>query len=84
MTAIANKLRHTIRLRREVARREAGLYGALLDDVNFRRRRGFPVHSELKGGLRFYRVGNRLLAATGLRAVAARERRLLQPATPAP
>lgn len=82
MTTIANKLRRTIRLRREVAHREAALYGALLGDVNFLRRRGFSIHSELQAGRRFYWVGNRLLGATALRAVAARERRLLQTPTP--
>jgi len=84
MTLIASEMRHTARLRREVAQRETALYGALLDDVNFLRRRGFPIHSELKGGRRLYRVGNRLLDPAELRAVAARERRLLEPATPAP
>ena len=81
MTVIASKVRHTIRLRREVAQRETTLYGALLDDVNFLRRRGFPIHSELQAGRRLYRVGTRLLGAAELRAVAARERRLLQTPT---
>lgn len=49
------------------------LYGTLLADVVLLRRRGFGVHREGD----FYRVGNRLLDADGLRAVAARERRLL-------
>lgn len=84
MSMIASKLRHTIRLRREVAQREARLYGALLEDVNFLRRRGFPIHSELAGGRRLYRVGNCLMDATGLRCVACRERRMLATATPAP
>jgi hypothetical protein len=52
---------------------EKQLYGALISDVLFLRRRGFGVHCE---GERF-RVGNRLLDAEGLRAVAARERRLV-------
>jgi hypothetical protein len=50
------------------------LYGALLPEVVFLRRRGFGVHCE---GERF-RVGSRLLDAGGLLAVAARERRLLE------
>ena len=82
MTVLASELRHTARLRREVARREKALYGALLDDVAFLRRRGFAVHAELKGSRRRYRVGNRLLGAAELRSVAARERRLLGPVTP--
>ena len=77
MTVLASELRHTARLRREVARREKALYGALLDDVDFLRRRGFTVHAVLKGSRRCYRVGSRLLGAAELRAVAARERRLL-------
>lgn len=83
MTVLASELRHTSRLRREVAHREKALYGALLDDVDFLRRRGFAVHAELKGSRRCYRVGNRLLGAAELRAVAARERRLLGPNAPA-
>ncbi len=82
MTVLASELRHTARLRREVARREKALYGALLDDVEFLRRRGFAVHAELKGSRRCYRVGNRLLGASDLRSVAARERRMLGPVTP--
>jgi hypothetical protein len=50
------------------------LYGALLPEVVFLRRRGFGVHCE--GDL--FRVGSRLLDAEGLLAVAARERRLLE------
>jgi hypothetical protein len=53
---------------------EYALYGDLLADVLLLRRRGFGLHRE--GAL--FRVGNRLLDADGLRAVAARERRLLQ------
>ena len=49
------------------------LYGPLLPDVRFLRRRGFGVHME---GDR-YRVGNRLMTAGRLRGVAARERRLV-------
>ena len=82
MTVLASELRHTARLRHEVAQREKALYGTLLDDVDFLRRRGFAVHAELKGSRRCYRVGNRLLDASELRAVAARERRLLGPVMP--
>lgn len=58
--------------RAEVQARELKLYGTLLPDVQFLRRGGFVIHCE-KGG---YRVGNRLLDSDGVRAVAARERRL--------
>jgi len=51
---------------------ERALYGALLPDIVLLRRRGFGVHCE--GAL--FRVGNRLLDAEAVRAVAARERRL--------
>ena len=57
---------------------ETALYGALLADVTFLRRRGFGVHCE--GDL--FRVGNRLLDAQGVHEVAARERRLLIPLPP--
>jgi len=50
------------------------LYGALLPEVVFLRRRGFGVHCERE----LFRVGNRLLDAEGLLAVAARERRLVE------
>src|SRR5476649_395452 len=51
---------------------EKRLYGKLMDDVTFLRRRGFGVHCE--GPL--FRVGNRLVDGATLVAVAARERRL--------
>ncbi len=54
---------------------EKARYGDLLPDVMLLRRRGFGVHRE--GCL--FRVGNRLMDATALQAVAARERRLLTP-----
>lgn len=57
---------------------EKALYGELFDDVVLLRRRGFGVHRE--GEL--FRVGNRLMEEPELRAIAARERRLLQPITP--
>jgi hypothetical protein len=53
---------------------EKRLYGALLPEVVFLRRRGFGVHCE--GDL--FRVGNRLLDTDGLLAIAARERRLVE------
>lgn len=58
--------------REEVANAERRLYGALLDDVQWLRRRGYGVNKE-RGG---YRVGNKVMDADGLRAVANRERRL--------
>jgi hypothetical protein len=53
---------------------EQRLYGALLPDVTFLRSRGFGVHCE--GTL--FRVGNRLVDADSLAAIAARERRLVE------
>lgn len=72
------QIRLTAQLRREVAEREAQLYGARLDDMTLLRRRGFVVHIEGSGASRRFRVDNRLLSGTELRAVAARERRLLK------
>ena len=66
-------LRYISALRRETERREALLYGRVLDDVTLLRRRGFGVHIE---GDRF-RVGNRLMSLAALKRIAARERRLL-------
>lgn len=74
--SLRNTIRRTAELRREVAERESALYGRLLPDVTFLRRRGFAVHIE---GRRL-RVGNRLVARSRLRAIAARERRLIKPA----
>jgi hypothetical protein len=71
-------VRLAIRLRREVAEREAQLYGARLDDMIVLRKRGFSVHIEGSGAQRRFRVDNRLLTSAELRAVAARERRLLK------
>lgn len=70
---LPGKLKHIVRLRVEVAERDRALYGDLLDDVTLLRRRGFAVHRE-EGR---FRVGNKLTAARTLRAVAARERRLM-------
>lgn len=71
-------LRLAIELRREVAEREAQLYGARLADMILLRKRGFVVHIEGSGAQRRFRVDSRLLTGTELRAVAARERRLLK------
>jgi hypothetical protein len=72
-------IRRAAHLRREVAVRERTLYGARFDDAVFLRRRGFAVHIEstTAAGRRF-RLGNRSVSGTELRAVAARERRLLK------
>jgi hypothetical protein len=70
------QLRLAAQLRREVAEREALLYGARLQDVTLLRQRGFVVFVEGSGAARRFRVDNRLLSGTELRAVAARERRL--------
>ena len=80
MSTLVHELRHIVRLRRYVADRERALYGRLLADVRLLRQRGFGVHVELKGGAKRYRVGNRLLGARALSAIAARERRLMSPA----
>lgn len=53
---------------------ERTLYGALMEDVTFLRKRGFGIHREKTG----FRVGNRLVDADGLEAIAARERRLIE------
>jgi hypothetical protein len=71
-------VRLALRLRLEVAEREAQLYGARLDDMIVLRKRGFIVHIEGSGAQRRFRVDNRLLSGTELRAVAARERRLIK------
>jgi len=65
----------TARQRREGEAREVRLYRRLLEDVRLLRRRGFGVHAE---GRKF-RVGNRLVWARELSAMAARERRLMEP-----
>lgn len=64
--SLANAVRH------ESAMRDRTLYGPLVDDVQFLRRRGFGIHRE-RGG---FRVGSRLMDAETVQAVAARERRL--------
>jgi hypothetical protein len=72
------QIRRAAELRREVAEREAALYGRHLADVIFLRQRGFGIHSETTSAGRRFRLGNRLVSGTELRAVAARERRLLK------
>jgi hypothetical protein len=71
-------IRLAVKLRIEIAEREAQLYGARLDDMILLRRRGFAVHIEGSGAARRFRVDNKLLSGTELRAVASRERRLLK------
>ena len=65
-------------LRREVVERESALYGPRFADAVFLRKRGFAVHIEATSAGRRFRFGNRLIGGTELRAVAARERRLLR------
>ena len=76
-------IRRSAHLRREVAVRERTLYGPRFDDAVFLRRRGFAVHIESATATatatgRRFRLGNRSVSGTELRAVAARERRLLK------
>lgn len=66
-------------VREEDERRQRALYGDLFDDVQFLRRVGFGVHREGAG----YRVGNQMRTAAEVRGIAARERRLRQPAVAA-
>ena len=74
--SLRNTLRHTAKLRRDAAEREAALHGPLLADVTFLRRRGFVVYAEGKR----LRIGNRLVSRSRPRDIAARERRLIKPA----
>ena len=71
-------IRRAARLRREVVDRERALYGRHFDDALFLRKRGFGVHVETTTQGRRFRLGNRLVSGTELRAVVARERRLLK------
>jgi hypothetical protein len=71
-------IRRAARLRREVVDRERALYGRHFDDAIFLRKRGFGVFVETTTLGRRFRLGNRLVTATELRAVVARERRLLK------
>ncbi|MBS0550009.1 MAG: hypothetical protein JSR24_19825 [Proteobacteria bacterium] len=72
--SLRNTIRRTADLRREVIEREAILYGPLLEDVMFLRRRGFILHAEGKR----VRLGNRLVSRSTLHDIAARERRLIR------
>ena len=71
-------IRRAARLRREVVDRERSLYGRHFDDAIFLRKRGFGVHVEATPLGRRFRLGNRLISGTELKAVVARERRLLK------
>ena len=71
-------IRRAARLRREVVDRERALYGRHFDDAIFLRKRGFGVHVEITPHGRRFRLGNRLVSGSGLKAVVARERRLLK------
>jgi hypothetical protein len=51
---------------------DAMIYGGILEDVKWLRRRGFAIHREIGG----YRVGNALVTAHDIVAKAERERRL--------
>ena len=73
-------IRRAARLRREVVDRERALYGRHFDDAIFLRKRGFGVHVETTPHGRRFRLGNRLVSGTELKAVVARERRLLKQA----
>lgn len=66
-------LKQIIETRRDdQARREAELYGDLLNDVRYLRGRGWVITREAGG----FRVGNTLCDATEVRAKAAREREM--------
>lgn len=71
---LRNMIRRAADLRRKVIDREASLYGPLLEDVMFLRRRGFALHAEGKR----VRLGNRLVSRSTLHDIAARERRLIR------
>ncbi len=78
MMILRRHVRRAMELRREVADREAALYGAHFADAVFLRRRGFAVHIETTSLGRRFRFGNRLISGTALKAIARRERRLLK------
>ncbi len=73
-----HQIQRAAKLRREVVEREAALYGPRFDDTIFLRKRGFAIHIESTAHGRRFRFGSRLINGTELRAVAARERRLLK------
>ena len=60
-------------------KRDRELYGNALEDVEFLRRCGWAINLLCSGRVQF---GNQLLTLDELRAKAARERRLRQPAPP--
>ena len=80
MSILRLQLFRAAQLRREVVEREAALYGPRFADTIFLRKRGFAVHVENTSVGRRFRLGNRQVSGTALRAVAARERRLLKQA----
>ena len=80
MMTLRRHVRRAAELRREVAEREAALYGPRLGDARFLRTRGFAIHIETSPVGRRFRFGNRLISGTELRAIAARERRLFKQA----
>jgi hypothetical protein len=80
MMILRLQMRRAAQLRREVVEREAALYGPRFADAVFLRKRGFAVHIEDTAAGRRFRLGSRLISGTGLKAVAARERRLLKQA----
>ena len=59
--------------RREGEDRDRQVYGSVLDDVQYLRRRGWVIHREKPG---LYRVGNQFCAPADIVAKAQRERRL--------
>ena len=78
MMILRRHVRRAAQLRREVAERESRLYGPRFGDTIFLRERGFAVHIETTPTGRRFRFGNRSISGTELKAVAARERRLLK------
>jgi len=67
-----NRAKFEAAKREEVEKTDRRIYGALLDDVQWLRRRGWVINKE-RGG---FRVGNKVIDAEALRNVADRERRL--------
>lgn len=69
---LANPAKYVAAKRREVEQVDRGLYGPLLDDVQWLRRRGWTINVESGG----FRVGNHVIDGAALAQKAARERRL--------
>lgn len=69
---MANPAKYVAEKRREVEAVDRNLYGSLLDDVQYLRRRGWVVNREGSG----FRVGNSVVDGAALMEKAARERRL--------